>query len=132
VTATIENVHQTGFGMYVPCDWKTYKKLKRINHLLHQHVQPWADRWERSQRRLPKNRVFRIRGERLTVKDSWVFPQFFSAGLKATDLLNRFRADRNSAYEPKASPDDVKTLSLSEAEIDQLLADIESFVKEKK
>ena len=56
---------RTSFGMFVPCDRETYRKLKRIRHLA-TFAEAERRRWDRSQRRLAHNRAFaRRRGGRM-------------------------------------------------------------------
>jgi hypothetical protein len=88
--------HPTKFGTFASCDRETYRKLKKINHFLHQEAQPWAGRWERAQKRLPKNRIFRIRravphpsglkSDLLTCKDSWLFPLFWTPSTRSVKV----------------------------------------------
>ena len=40
-------VHRTSFGMFVPCDRQTYRKLKRIRHLV-TLAEAERRRWDRS------------------------------------------------------------------------------------
>lgn len=125
---------QTSFGKYVPCDRATYKKLKRINHILHQCARVWADRWERSQKRLPHNRYYTFKKVRFMVKDSWIFSQFWTIGtgrqsncLMPTPLYKQFLDSYKSARYPKEKSEQVVPLSFTTEEIDRLLADIEAF-----
>ena len=132
MSTTIDSVHQTSFGMFVPCDKATYKKLKRIFHLFTQFVRPWEDRWQRSQARQLHNRHFTLRKVRYEVKDSWVFRPF-SDFLKnnrvvPSDLWRDFSADYWAARTPVKTPEEVKSPKLSVAQIDKLLMDIEAFV----
>lgn len=55
MTETKSNVCKGKFGFY-PCDWETYRKLKRLNMISLEHVKVCKkhDRWEN---KLPKNRV---------------------------------------------------------------------------
>ena len=128
----------TTFGMYAACDKATYKKMKRLNHLLHQCAQPWANRWSRSQCRLPQNRYFWFKGPglktRKMVKDSWVFEPFWTirplrseSGITPTPLYMRFLESYRAARYPVADPEQVKPLTLSDKEIDLLLGQMSIF-----
>lgn len=148
MTETITNTFETKFGKFAATDKATYKKLKRINHLLTQVALPWVHRWERAQRRLPHNRVFRIKGQRLTCKDSWLFNPFYEVPPKTvvtsgvsfrnpnqtaavpTSLLKQFREDYSIARHPQDKAEDVKPLTLTEGQIGGLLSQLEEFAHE--
>lgn len=150
MTETITTPFETKFGKFAATDKATYKKLKRINHLLHQVARPWADRWARAQYRLPHNRTFRLKGKTLTCKDSWLFAPFYTPKtesyrewtgghtyrnatritLAETPLLAQFRADYQNARHPKDTAEAVQPLTLTAEQIDTLLAQIEEFARE--
>lgn len=122
---------QTRFGMFVPCDRATYRKLKRIRHLAG-FAEVMARRWTRAQRRLPKNRFFRRGRQRRAVTDAMLFAPFWLAGSKAlaTPLLVRFMHGYARARHPVATRDDVAPLGLEIAEIDALLRQLELWHRE--
>jgi len=100
----MNTVFQTRFGMFVPCDRETYRKLKRIRHLAG-FAEVMARRWTRAQRRLPKNRVFRRGRERRVVTDAMLFGPFWIPGAQAmaTPLLVRFMHAYARARHPVAT-----------------------------
>lgn len=135
--------YPTRFGMFAACDRETYRKLKRIRHLAG-FAEAECRRWNRSQRRLPHNRVFkRRRGGKvvreLVSAERMIFAQFFEFGpvdpapgwpgdarvARGTQLLARFYADYGNARKPKVLPAEVVPLKLSPAEVDDLLGRIE-------
>lgn len=137
-------VHQTSFGMYVPCDRETYRKLKRIRHLAG-FAEAERRRWDRSQRRQPHNRTFKRRRasgkvvRELVDGSRMIFAPFFAlvtvdaapgyppdARLtKPTELFVRFFDDYQAARHPKSNAAAVTPLKLSIHEIDALLEQIE-------
>ena len=146
-TDSVTTAFRTSFGMYVPCDRATYRKLKRIRHLA-TFAEAERRRWDRSQRRLPHNRTFK----RFRLRDAngrfvrepadarrMIFAQFYdlqpadpSLGFPgdarlacATNLMTTFFADYEAARHPKATVAEVLPLKLSIAEIDDLLTRIE-------
>ena len=146
-TDSLEHVFRTSFGLYVPCDRATYRKLKRIRHLA-TFAEVERRRWDRSQRRLPHNRTFkrhRLRDasgrfvrepvdpkrmmfapfyELLAADVSLRFPPDARLA-RETELLSRFFADYSAARNPKPTAAEVAPLKLSSAEIDDLLTRIE-------
>jgi hypothetical protein len=141
------SVFRTAFGMYVPCDRETYRKLKRIRHLA-TFAEAERKRWDRSQRRLPHNRTFK----RFRLRDAngrfarepvdarrMIFAPFYdldaaetSLGFprdarlaRETDLMTRFFAAYRAARHPKPTAAAVEPLKLSVAEVDELLTRIE-------
>ena len=144
---TTPTVFRTSFDMYVPCDRATYRKLKRIRHLA-TFAEAERKRWDRSQRRLPHNRMFK----RYRLRDAngrffrepvdaarMIFAPFYD--LQAADaslslppdahqaretlLASRFFDDYRAARHPKPTAAEVAPMKLSHAEIDELLAQIE-------
>jgi hypothetical protein len=143
-TDSMTTVFRTGFGMYVPCDRATYRKLKRIRHLA-TFAEAERKRWDRSQRRLPHNRTFKRRRtsgrpvRELVDPARMIFQPFYALhgadsalGLppdarpaRETDLFARFFADYRAARHPAATPAEVVAPTMSPAEIDDLLTQIE-------
>lgn len=136
-------VYRTSFGMFVPCDRETYRKLKRVRHLAG-FAEAEARRWDRSQRRLPHNRAFkRRRGGRLVREPvdegRMVFAPFYELkaavpgrGLRedarvvcGTALLAAFRADYDAARRPVPEAGMVAPMQLAAHELDELLERIE-------
>jgi hypothetical protein len=138
---------RTSFGRFVPCDRDTYRKLKRIRHLA-AFAEVDRRRWDRSQRRLPKNRVFIRRRGSAVVREPvdalrMIFAPFYGLRLAShaggmcaayppdarlaeeSELMARFMNDYHSARHPVANPADIRPLSLSATEIDALLQQIE-------
>jgi len=146
-TAPATSVFRTSFGMFVPCERATYRKLKRIRHFA-TFAEAERRRWDRSQRRLPHNRNFK----RFRLRDAngrfvrelvdarrMIFAPFYaldaadtSLGFppdarlaRQTELLTRFSADYHAARHPKSAAGEVQPLQLSLAQIDDLLTRIE-------
>lgn len=136
-------VFRTRFGMFVPCDRETYRKLKRVRHLA-AFAEAERRRWDRAQRRRPQNRAFTRRRDGRPVREPvrpgrMIFAPFYAlapAGpapgmpadarlARGTELLSRFFAAYNAARHPGAQPADVRPMQLSAAEIDELLERIE-------
>jgi len=126
----MNTVFQTRFGMFVPCDRETYRKLKRIRHLAG-FAEVMARRWTRAQRRLPKNRVFRRGRERRVVTEAMLFAPFWFPGAQAmaTPLLVRFMQNYGRARYPVPTVGEVLLLGLDAVEIDLLLERIETWHK---
>jgi hypothetical protein len=124
----MENVFETRFGMFVPCDRETYRKLKRIRHLAG-FAEVMARRWTRAQRRLPNNRVFRRGRERRVVTERMLFGPFWVAGSRAvaTPLLVRLMQAYGRARHPVAVREEVEALGLDAGEIGALLERIEEW-----
>ena len=142
-STSADRVFRTRFNLYVPCDRETYRKLKRIRHLV-SFAEAERARWNRSQRRLPHNRAFtRRRGGRLVREPvdagRMIFGPFFElhpapAGLRlpqdaklaaGTELLTRFYEDYLNAKRPVPDPAAVKPPRLTARQIDQILEQIE-------
>jgi hypothetical protein len=136
-------VFRTRFNWYVPCDRQTYRKLKRIRHLVG-FAEAERARWNRSQRRQPHNRVFkRRRGDKVVREPAdasrMVFAPLFelrpappAMGLPpdallaaGTELLTLFYADYLSARHPVPDASAVKPPRLTAMQIDELLERIE-------
>jgi hypothetical protein len=135
---------RTSFGLFVPCDRETYRKLKRIRHLA-AFAEAERRRWDKSQRRLPQNRTFkRRRSSGKVVREMvdvarMVFAPFYnlpptdpSLGLPAdarvcreTELFARFFDDYRQARHPQADASAVGPMNLKAAEIDALLEQVE-------
>lgn len=153
MTEVLSTSFPTKFGMYAACDKATYRKLKAIRRN-YDFALNWANRWQRAQGRLPKNRIFNLRSpggkKKFECKDSWLFSKFFTIKenaptkdyfgkvlshantFKNTPLFEKFWADYRNAKTPKAKEEWVIPLSMSDREIDQLLEDIEQFNREVK
>jgi hypothetical protein len=137
-------VYRTSFNMFVPCDRETYRKLKRIRHLL-TFAQAERRRWDRSQRRLPHNRAFKRRRSsgkivRELVNEARMIstPMFElraappSLGMPAdarvarqTELHENFMHAYHAARDPKPAPEAVAAMTLTKEQIDALLTQIE-------
>ena len=136
-------VFRTRFGMFVPCDRETYRKLKRVRHLA-AFAEAERRRWGRAQRRLPQNRTFPRRRDGRRVRElvrpgRMIFGPFYAlapAGPEArlpanarlatgTEMLSRFFADYDAARHPVTTAEEVGPMRLSAAEIDELLERIE-------
>ena len=135
---------RTSFGMFVPCDRETYRKLKRIRHLA-TFAEAERDRWDRSQRRLPHNRTFkRRRGPGRPVRElvdeaRMIFALFYELHpadpalalpadakiARQTDLMARFLDDYHQARHPKPQAAEVLPLKLSIDQINEILTQIE-------
>jgi hypothetical protein len=145
MTTQLPTTYRTSFDRYAPCDRPTYKKLKRIRHLL-TFAQVMARRWTRAQRRLPHNRVFRRGRDRKPVTDALIFGPFFQPALfelylprtgltiketraHPTPLLAQFLADYQNARTPISSPAQLQPLHLSPHQIDALLTPLEDWYR---
>ena len=120
----------TSFGQFVPCSIATYKKLKKIRNLIGR-VDAWAYRWDRSHRKLPKNRYYTWAKKRHMVDDSWVMPSLWTIqgeSIVQTPLAVKYWESYESARHPKATVEEVKPMTISEEEIDILLHEIENFL----
>ena len=122
-TVATQNVVKGKFGFY-PCEWETYRKLKRLNYLafLHRKAEKAHARWENKD---PKNRFAvepkqgcpRLRERVKTGK--W----------ETTPLVDIIYNDYREARYPKATAEEVKPLFLSNEQIDELLAVAEEWFK---
>ena len=136
-------VFRTRFNLYVPCDRETYRKLKRIRHLVGFDEAERA-RWNRSQRRQPHNRLFKRRRGGRVVREPvdatrMVFAPLFELRpapetlrlppdaqlAHGTELLTLFYEDYLSAKHPVPDPAAVKPPRLTAPQVDQLLEQIE-------
>jgi hypothetical protein len=129
---------RTSFGMFVPCDRETYRKLKRIRHLA-TFAETERRRWDRSQRRLPHNRAFkRRRGpgrpeRELVDATRMIFQPFYELVpaegavriAQESDRMRCFFEDYCAARHPKPAAADVTPLKMSIEQIDALLTQIE-------
>jgi hypothetical protein len=135
-TALVSGVFQSKWGFH-PCDYATYRKLKRLNWFaqLARRLDAEHDRWDRKQ---PQNRFLKTRvrdGER-TIKGwaydangnriPWPEPQY----LRGQAWINSVEENCHRARYPKPSPDEVKPLSIQD--IDQQLADLENWYQKHK
>jgi len=130
--------HRTSFGMFVPCDRETYRKLKRIRHLA-TFAEAERRRWDRSQKRLPHNRTFKRRcGLGRPVRERadaarMIFQPFYSLVpaegdvrmAQESDRMKCFFEDYRAARYPKPAAADVTPLKMSIEQIDALLIEIE-------
>ncbi len=157
MTETTNNVHTTSFGMFAPCDRPTYKKLKRIRHLLEQVCKRRNAQFARYWRKARHNRVIRDKkaGTETPLSEPKLFAPFFEKvdlwaripsnlrkyynyswndtdaqsrwGVESTQLLKDFLCDHASAKRPVVKVEDVIPLRLSVKQIDALLAQIEEY-----
>lgn len=133
--ATQVKTVQGKFGFY-PCEWETYRKLKRLNFLSLEHRKVFK-RHERWELKLPHNRIQRkwTRNE-AGQKISCVPGEPITEPRKGCDELNGFVKegmfglipirkiifdDYRKARYPQAKAEFVVPLKLSEQKIDQLL-----------
>ena len=144
VSPSAPSVFRTSFGMFVPCDRETYRKLKRIRHLAG-FAEVERRRWDRSQSRLAHNRKFkRRRPSGKIVREPvdecrMIFLSFYGLSRAAaaacmpvdarmactTPLHERFFESYRAARYPKPTAAEVQPLALSREEIDWLLEQIE-------
>ena len=138
------NAHQGKFGWY-PCDWATYRKLKALNLVYFKALQG-KKRWERWERKDPKNRTIRGKlkdsaGRVVGYKAPLPMPEpeicpifcekivtkvnFCKNGINITEVARVVIEDslyddyRNARY-PKATKEEVQPLSLNLDTINQL------------
>jgi hypothetical protein len=146
-TETKNNVHEGKWGFY-PCDYQMYQKIRRLYgyYLLALRRVAEIERWKRKQ---PQNRVIRRRlrnannqrcgyeivGPRpepcavpifteKTKLRSWSGIDLGeSIGVINSDIAQNYR----SARYPKTTPEEVVPLTLNEAQVDSMLAVLDSW-----
>lgn len=150
MTTITTTVFTNARNKFFPCDKETYKKLKAIRRFT-EFAKDWAGRWERAQKRLLKNRTFRLfydgKIQRIACKDSWLFGTFFTAGqntrkvwsnalgyhqettacIDNTPLYIRFLNDYQEARTPKDTAEEVVQPNLTVEELDAILAEIQAW-----
>lgn len=118
-TVVTEGVYQGRFGFY-PCDYETYRKLKRLNFLLlKSRIQAAAqERWDRKQ---PQNRVIRYRvGKMNPVFSERPRPRPLGIKISKNDAAAIEIDYRNARY-PKPTAENAHPLRLNHQQIDDLL-----------
>lgn len=111
---------------YHPCTKEHYLKLKRLRHLHYQNIRATA-KWKRWDAKLPHNRILWKRDGRIWVKAGMMpEPSIMSV---PRNLYNNIYCDYIAAKYPSESTP--KSLVLSVAEVDKLLAEAEKWWAER-
>lgn len=150
-TQVQQNVHQSRFG-YHPCDYPTFCKLKVLNKV-YQLARSRAAAWKRWDRKAPHNRIVRERirnssGQVVGYRPPVPMPEpeiipIFSEKVCSQSFYRNGQYDKNgfdvcnveldppticedyfNARHPKASPEEVVRLRLSQEEIDRMYLDL--------
>ena len=140
----VVNIFEGKHGFY-PAPYETYEKLKRLNYLAILH-RTLAKNWDRWNRKHPHNRVIRRKirndkGQVIGYEVERARPEPFCPNSappskavvnRGTDRNGGIRYSREAIFEiereyanarhPKPVATDVKPMSLTDAEIDKLLA----------
>jgi hypothetical protein len=111
------------FGFY-PCEYDTYRKLRRLNFLRLLSLRQDA-RYERWARKLPHNRILRKRGRVVYENGKTVPCPEPAKGM--TKLFDGIEEEYKRARYPKQTIEAVQKLNLSVADIDTKLEEAEKW-----
>ena len=146
MTTQTENVHQTRWG-YVATDYETYQKLRRLQYLYLLSEKADARHW-RWKRKEPQNRIERSwirngKGQKIDCVKGNPIPEPKSGYAKFwndSDVKVKGRwlplrwgeliyEDYRRAKFPKANPEEVESIRLTDEQIDEMLKEAEAWFK---
>jgi hypothetical protein len=125
-------VYRTRWG-YVPCDYETYQKIKRLRYLFLQGLIADA-KWHRYNCKQPQNRVLRIpirnaEGQKIGYEVKKIVRP--PDGWNCSSNFHIERLYRAAKY-PQPTPEDVPAVNFDIEQLDKELAKAEDWYSQKK